>query len=215
MKCNKLTKFTTFLGGAAMVLGLSTTAFALTLAPTMPPSQVTSVPSDVNGGNDIALLESLMSPMEFELAYKGDTGPLVESGPFNPYYTISFGLDGMATDDWDSFEINFVGMAGDEIDCTAAGSCQLVVKDGNQMPARYIFDLGGGTWNGTETIVGQGFWTDPTQGSISHVGIYTKVVNGTPGPGPGGTGEIPEPGTILLFGTGLAGLGLWRMKRNK
>ena len=26
---------------------------------------------------------------------------------------------------------------------------------------------------------------------------------------------IPEPSTVLLFGTGLAGLGLWRWKKNR
>ncbi|MDH3772181.1 MAG: PEP-CTERM sorting domain-containing protein [Nitrospirota bacterium] len=214
MKFNGLTKFTMFLGGAVMLVGLSTTAFALTLSPTMPPSDVTSIPSDVNGGNDITLLETLMPGMNFSLAYKGDTDPMTTEGPFDPAYTISFGLDGMATDDWDSFEINFIGMAGDEIDCSAAGSCQLVVKDGNQMPARFIFDLGGGTWNGTEQIVGSGFWSDPTQGSISHVGIYTK--DGT-GNGPGGdlSGTMPEPATTLLIGSGLLGFGLWRWSHKK
>ncbi len=29
------------------------------------------------------------------------------------------------------------------------------------------------------------------------------------------TGQVPEPGTVFLFGTGLAGLGLWNWKRKK
>ena len=40
----------------------------------------------------------------------------------------------------------------------------------------------------------------------------------SPGPGPGPSpgpapAPVPEPGTILLFGTGLAGLTLWRMRK--
>ncbi len=32
---------------------------------------------------------------------------------------------------------------------------------------------------------------------------------------PGGNGNIPEPATILLFGSGLAGLAAWRLTRRK
>lgn len=40
----------------------------------------------------------------------------------------------------------------------------------------------------------------------------SSKVSGTPGPNPMTT---PEPGTVFLFGTGLAGLGLWRWRNKK
>ncbi len=43
-------------------------------------------------------------------------------------------------------------------------------------------------------------------------GKLTREVVGGPGPGPA---PIPEPSTVILFGTGLAGLAAWRMKKTK
>lgn len=80
----------------------------------------------------------------------------------------------------------------------------LLVKDGNQDPAWYLFDIS--SWDGMEELDLQNFW--PIQGAISHVSIYG---GGEPPP----NGEIPEPATMLLFGAGLAGLAGVRRRRNK
>lgn len=75
----------------------------------------------------------------------------------------------------------------------------LYVKDGNQDPAFYIFDIS--TWNGTDDIDITGFW--PNQGAISHVSIL----------GGGGSRDerLPDGGlTVALLGLGFAGMGVSR-----
>ncbi|MEO5656840.1 MAG: PEP-CTERM sorting domain-containing protein, partial [Nitrospiria bacterium] len=73
-------------------------------------------------------------------------------------------------------------------------------------PAQYLFNLGDGNpflWNGTEQIVGTGFW--PQQGAISHIAFYGKTT----------TTSVPEPTMLLLLGSGLLGLGTWGALRKK
>ena len=84
----------------------------------------------------------------------------------------------------------------------------LLVKDGKHNPGWYLFDLTGPPpsadpplyWNGTETIQLSGFW--PDQGAISHVSLY-------------GARSVPEPATMLLFGTGILFVGVFGRKRFK
>jgi hypothetical protein len=71
----------------------------------------------------------------------------------------------------------------------------LLVKDGSQNPAWYLFDLYSAGWDGMETLELTGFW--PAQGAISHVSIYDC------------TRSVPDGGvTITLLGVGICALGL-------
>lgn len=80
------------------------------------------------------------------------------------------------------------------------GECYVAVKDGNNDPRYYFFDISN-AWNGTDDIVFSGFWSDTT-GAISHVSIW-----GNPAV------EVPEPGTLGLMGLGLMGFIAFRKRR--
>ncbi len=121
--------------------------------------------------------------------YKANVGdPVVEEGAFSSSYETTFGADPL--DPEDAF-INYV--SGPIISCP---DCFLVVKDGNQDPIWYIFDLG--SWAG-DFIDILGFW--PNQGAISHVEIYGNSA-----------ANVPEPGMVGLLAIGLIGVVVARRK---
>jgi len=75
----------------------------------------------------------------------------------------------------------------------------LLVKDGNQVPAWYLFNMTALGWNGTETLNLSGFW--PAQGAISHISLY------------GGGTSVPDSGTtVALLGASLLALGMLRRR---
>jgi hypothetical protein len=73
----------------------------------------------------------------------------------------------------------------------------LLVKDGKQEPAWYLFDLDFLGWNGVDALTLSRFW--PGNGAISNVYLY-----GTP---------VSEPATMLLLGFGLIGLAAFGRER--
>jgi len=77
----------------------------------------------------------------------------------------------------------------------------LLVKDGNQEPGRYAFDLNDLGWNGTDALDLRNFW--PNEGAISNVSLWGSVAS-----------NVPEPGSLALFGLGLLSLG-WIRRRQQ
>jgi hypothetical protein len=103
-----------------------------------------------------------------------------------------------------SYETNFFNEPNDPADATIAYvegpiisgvPLYLLVKDG--VMGWFLFDLKALNWDGIDTIELVDFWLG--KGAISHVSIY--------GPTP-----VPEPTTLLLFGSGLVALALVRRK---
>lgn len=134
--------------------------------------------------------------------YKMDQGAGSDVGSFASSYSTEF--FNTPTDPEDA-KITYI--AGES---PITGSpLYLLVKDGNQEPAQYIFDLNNldldnnpataaYSWNGMDELYMQDFW--PNQGAISHVTIYR------------GTGtSVPDGGaTVALMGIALGGLSLGR-----
>nr|MBI3611699.1 PEP-CTERM sorting domain-containing protein [Nitrospirota bacterium] len=109
----------------------------------------------------------------------------------------------------------------------------------------HVLGVGGGAGPGstcddgetvTATGLANGFTQPPALGCWSHqgyeqsffapLGFTLSFFDAAPGMGGAGwssllsngvtvTGAVPEPGTVLLLGSGLAGLAAWRMRRKR
>jgi hypothetical protein len=118
--------------------------------------------------------------------YKQDVDDPEAPLPFAGSYTTTFSND---SDDPEDALIHYDGGA------SIGGECIfLLVKDGNQSPAWYLFDIS--DWNGTDDLVLEDFWVGP--GAISHVALYA-----------GGEVQVPDGGsTVLLLGLGLSAIAI-------
>lgn len=170
-------------------------AHALTIIP-QAADNLTVWTGDVNNTSVIALeIADIMGIDigDLDPLYKAEaSATVVEEGDFLGSYETVFGPDPL-----DPGDATIEYVSGDIINSLTT---YLLIKDGNHSPAWYLYDISG--WDGTEIVEIEGFW--PAFGAISHVAIYG--VDAAP---------VPEPATMLLFGTGLAGLAGSRLRKKK
>jgi hypothetical protein len=122
-----------------------------------------------------AIVLPLVSPSTEQ--YKKEVGG-PESGAFASSYDTTFSNDPL-----DPMDADIVNTGDPKLIAT-----HLLVKDGNQDPSWYLFDIGG--WGGMMAIELRNFW--PGTGAISHVTLY--------GGGPSIiTPPVPEAGALSIW----------------
>jgi PEP-CTERM motif len=167
---------------------------ALNITPATVPQWTTNTNSNLSADDVEALVGTSTQLTE---VYKQNVGDATDSGSFASSYTTTF--SNSPSDPADAL-IDYI--SGPFIQ---SQSMYLLVKDGNQEPAQYVFDLAALGWNGTDDLSLTGFW--PENGAISHVAIYTG----------GGPREIepplPEPASLAIWGLGLGIAGLVSRRR--
>ena len=146
----------------AIATGFDASALSITAGP--PANPTPFLTTNLNSQSQIdALINSVLTP-DPTVVYKQDVGA-GESGSFAASYSTAF--FNTPTDPQDA-TISYV--SGPTIK-SSFSNIYLLVKDGDQTPAAYLFDIST-LWNGTDPLVMTGFW--PQQGAISHVSIYAS-----------------------------------------
>jgi hypothetical protein len=189
MRYGSITKWSLAIACAAV---MSTNAIAVpisidgTNSPTDPAATAT--------GNDTSqtLIDAAIEPFigTADELYKDEIS--AELGPLVGSYTTTYSPVPPAGEELDPSGAVITYDGGPSVGPTA----WLLVKDGNAVPAWYLYNLTALGWTGTETITLTNFWLDPSNGAISHVALYGDTVNAR------------EPGAagLMLMGVGMLGM---------
>ncbi|MDP2265436.1 MAG: hypothetical protein Q8J70_02680, partial [Thiobacillus sp.] len=167
---------------AAGIAALSLPAQALSITPASTPVFTTNDTPALSAA-DVARLTGFNGGT-LALVYKSEVDGGAEAGAAAGYYRTVYDLTpsepSKATLGWDS-PVSFI----------ACPTCYLVVKDGKQTPAQYLFDIS--NWSGKESIEMTGFW--PHNGAISTVSIFNLAA----ADGGGTVAMIPEAETYAMM----------------
>jgi hypothetical protein len=164
---------------AAVFAALGIVSEAITITPASGILNTTLWQGNERGQSKIdSVLDQIIAGISLQTIYRQNVGG-AEEGTLSGSYTTVFSE---TPSDPSAAAITYDG--GDIVGPNA----YLLVKDGNQIPAWYFYDLTAFGWNGTETILLSGFW--PNAGAISHVSLY------------GGQSQVPDGGsTLILLGS--------------
>jgi hypothetical protein len=182
-------KWAPFFGIVLAVSLLTSPAHALNLSPANY-DWTTNITSNLNSTN----IGTITGFTGLSLLYKSDFEGGEDRSLQSSYHT-TFSSPGGASDGPSAFTVSYVSGA-----FASCPTCIFVVKDGNHAPSQYLFNLG--SWTGKEQINGSGFWLNGG-GAISNVAIW------------GSGSSVPEPASLMLLGTALAGVGISRRRFNK
>ncbi len=157
------------------------------------PSTMPQFTGNDNSNLNAAQITAIVGGGLLTEVYKQNVGEAFDTGLFALSYQTTFSNAPLDPQDAD---IDYVGGP------TIPGQVFLYVKDGNQEPAFYIFDIT--SWNRVEGLDLRGFW--PNQGAISHVTLLNR-----PGTVPPGT--VPDGGgTLALLGLAVGAFEVIRRK---
>ncbi len=144
-----------------------------------------------------------------------ETGPMVTMRPENRTISVLNGAGGLTKISYGDYELPRALRLRMDMDFTAnsgAGSYSISLMDmtgGSWLALGENYNLGLGM--NSNTILGPGDWNGFGLGFESNPGLVDNLVfsNGA-APEP-----VPEPATLLLFGTGIAGVAVSRFRRGK
>ena len=186
-------KLRKILFAASLAAALSAPVSAISITPTSGDLGTTRFEGDQTGQTQINTVIGGIIGNTTEL-YKQNVGDATDTGDLAGSYVTTF--SNTPSDPSEAF-IDYVG--GAFLQPTA----YLLVKDGDQSPAWYLFNLTALNLQPGEDITLTGFW--PNQGAISHVALYSSAGSGTT--------SVPDGGSaVVLLGFSLAALGMIRRK---
>ena len=184
-----VTRFTVLI---ALIFGLAYNAHAINITPTSGILGTTRFEGTETSNSQVLVEAATLCGCTLTSQYKqnvggGEEGPL--AGSYNTTFTPAV--------EPGAFQITYTG--GTSVGPTA----YLIVKDGNQTPAYYLFNLTALGWNGTDPINGSGFW-DPGNGAVSHVELFGTTAT-----------TLPAPSSLILLGSGMLAMGIAQRKRQQ
>jgi len=131
--------------------------------------------------------------------YKQDFGQAEANLPFKDSYSLTYYPAVPASDGPSAGVLKYDG-APDPI--MASTKLYLFIKDGNQAPSDYLYDIS--NWNRMADINFSGYWQG-VNGAISHITIYgINKTSTTPPPDDVVVDATPEAASVLIW-CGLAG----------